>query len=657
MLTEYKDTNCRYQVDGIKNLYLVSENAIKNIKIDNGSAYISSINETPLNIECFNIQATEEESLDDRYEFHKTVTFSVNGYAEKDIFGDRRYVILEYENGSRRMVNIDFPSVVSYQFTLSDTVYQTDFTFETFSNFPTLRLLSNLPKPEKACFGFNAPSLEKIRMILRKNVRIDRNNRTVYSTTDFVEVKPLTFTFQENYSNNDFTDTVTFTIPINDYNASWHYNITEFQDNLYSMIAMPKSSVNQIFIGFNGGLSPTYDIEGNIITITMVELSNIGAISLYDFSDSTMADTKWVYTDMYNGTEAYVCVGNGTAYYGLQKEVDGFGNETGRWRVHTTFANIEPFVNNPDFIGTFSTEVTFNKASCYVGECSLTTNMPNNIIYTTTGCSSFTLSSNCDWSVQGVLDNVTISPMSGNANSSTNIQICNNSRTSRSVTFTVRYGYSNRTFTILVASGNFINPTVYSILCPSTSLTFNYDSTCDVTFDTNGLSYTKGYGTMRVNIPMNETTSSKTYTIIATNCNGANQVLTINQNRQYQEWRQIGDAYICDGGKKYQQLTLFTGTTAQNLKQTNITKKGDEYEGDTTCASTEDRWVFDGNYTCIGTDKYELYEREVSNDGGITWTKTGETEVRNLVERNSSFCGATQYRWVLSDEFICEDDI
>lgn len=50
------------------------------------------------------------------------------------------------------------------------------------------------------------------------------------------------------------------------------------------------------------------------------------------------------------------------------------------------------------------------------------------------------------------------------------------------------------------------------------------------------------------------------------------------------------------------------------------------------------RWVNDGT-VCVGYDKYVKQKRQVSNDGGVTWSNTSETRTGSLIEANSTDCG------------------
>ena len=67
------------------------------------------------------------------------------------------------------------------------------------------------------------------------------------------------------------------------------------------------------------------------------------------------------------------------------------------------------------------------------------------------------------------------------------------------------------------------------------------------------------------------------------------------------------------------------------------------------------RWVVvDGQTECVGYDKYAVEKKQQSTDGGTTWTDVSplETQTGSLIEANSADCGydpTVEYRWVVVD--------
>ena len=52
----------------------------------------------------------------------------------------------------------------------------------------------------------------------------------------------------------------------------------------------------------------------------------------------------------------------------------------------------------------------------------------------------------------------------------------------------------------------------------------------------------------------------------------------------------------------------------------------------------QERWVDNGTI-CVGYNKHVKQKKQISNDGGITWSDTSETRTGSLIEANSTDCG------------------
>lgn len=73
---------------------------------------------------------------------------------------------------------------------------------------------------------------------------------------------------------------------------------------------------------------------------------------------------------------------------------------------------------------------------------------------------------------------------------------------------------------------------------------------------------------------------------------------------------------------------------------------------------TNTRWVETTGYICANKNKYAKEIKQISTDGGKTWTDTSEYRQGKLIEENSKDCGYTevQYRWVVVNDptkYVC----
>lgn len=676
-VSNYTPDKCAYKYSKLKNvLYLVSASHAKNIHIDNGEAYIDDLSETPTRIKGYNIQFTEEESLDERYKFGKTITISVNGYADINSLNDKYYAIIETVEGVKYMVNVDFPSRITHTYTLSNGVSQTDFTFRSQSNYPTLKLSTNITATDFECTGYRHPGKIALQLIDKNNVRISThsNKITTYSDT-WKDVKFIgnTCKLTEEFDGERVTDTITFDIHLDDYKTSWHYNLLEFLDNLYASIISVDGEADKFYSGYNFGLIPSFSIKGgstmndsNIITVTLTEASEHGMVVSDSITGDSSSETTWRYVKNVGTVKGYECVGTNTAQYTLQQEVDAVGNPTGRYKALVGHENDFPSLN---IVGTFSTVETFYTTECGGGLCKLTTDMPTTIFYDKITCNTYSLSSTCQWDVSDLPSYITASPVTGNANTNYSVTVCNTQEpTADAVTgrFKINYGGNTRIINVTVQNEDgFVRPPKQFVDCLPQTVTFSYDPSCPITVVSIDpeLEYNINGGTFTVTVPRNLMTSSqKVWSIVVKDCNNAQQTVYVIQDRTYEAWKDT-QVYECYGGNSYVQQMRYTGTTAENITTPAFpveTRRGALIrENDPRCNQTITRYEFLGNYYCIDGNKIKCLEQQISYDGGQTWQKTGLTKLGETVEVASEWCQtSTQTEWRLNtDKTQCGDGV
>ena len=430
---------CRYNYSKLKNeIYLVSEEHLKKVYIDNGEAYISGITLSPfLKIEGFNIEFKEETSLDERYKFQKTLKISVNGYSTFEDFNDKYYAVIKTEDGTYYMINVDFPSKVTHTYNLSKNVNRTDFTLSSVSNFPALKLNNFNPNETISCKNYLISGVDGLKMIESVKAEITSGN-SIIATDVFKTIEYLgdSLSFQEAYDGDKFTTTLEFQIAFDAYKSSWQYNLLEFILNRYAAIIGIKNSTDNVYAGFNNGLQPNYTIDAStekgqsdIVTLTLVETSDSG-LRIGNFGITVNTTKHWRYIKKIKNKKAYECIEKGIARYLLQEECDYFGNPTGRYLVLSGYGSLFPELN---IIGTFnfdSSTGTFVSPDCYDVNCIITTDLPNTIYFTGVECKTYSLRSTGDWNITSIPSNITVSPTSGNANTNYTISVCNTSSSS-----------------------------------------------------------------------------------------------------------------------------------------------------------------------------------------------------------------------------------
>ena len=670
-VTEYKPINtlgCRYSYDKLENVvYLVSEEHVKDVHIDNGEAYITDLTEEPLRLEGFNIQFSEESSLDERYKFTKQVSFSLHGYVPFQDLNEKFYVILKSKDGTKWMVNVDFPSKVTYTFHLNGSQYQTDFTFSSVSNFPTLRLATDIDEGESPCKELRTFGIEKLKMLEYDYCRFERTSGTVHTYGHaFVDVDFLgqSCSLEESFDGEKVTTTIQFNIAFDAYKSSWHYNLLEFLKNRYSTIIKAKGTNITFFSGFNYGLQPSFNVsttsqngQSDIITVTLVETSLQGSTSRVTWSEVEETDTNWVYCRNVGIIQGWECVGLGVARYLLQQEINQLGEPTGRYKAYSGYTGYFPTLN---IVGEFTEEMRFSNSECTEAICQVNTNIPITIVYNAPTCYTYSYSASCDWDVSGLASYMTVTPSSGNGGTAYTLSVCNSKTptVNESSTFNITSGNNTRIVNVnLTTDAGILNPSSVNITCLQQNVPFTFNQSCPITV-TNidpRLTYQITNNQLIVNVPRNYSIESGiTWPISVKDCNNNTQTVTINQDKTYEMWVDT-TGFMCSGSTSYVKQQRYTGTTSSNINTaTQEYRMGAKIaDNDSRCGSYETRWTVSTAYTCVDGDKWSIEEEEIKYEGG-TWQKTGNTRLKEMVESASSFCSDTvEYKWVLTDRWQC----
>lgn len=419
---------CGYLLEELDDVvFLFKESHAKYIHIDSGEAYIDRLTTQPLALEAYNINVTEEDSLDERYRFTHGVRFIVHGYADINTLGDRYYVVLRTRTGNYLMLNPEFPCSVSYTYTLDRDKSETTFNLSTVSNHPILPLHWS-GENSKTCRYFK-DSFDGL-LLNEKDYSTRNGTHISYSNDGFKTVifNKGSQSYTEEFDGSNLTATIDFDINLDDYKRSWAYELLEFINNRYSAVIKTKNG-SVIMGGFDFGFQPSFALNGDsnehsTISIKLVEMVNgTGLDGRYsttqpDYSENTAA--AWVYTDEHDG---FVCTQSGLAQYLLQKEINFLGNPTGRYKVLAGYEDMFPDLN---IVGTFSDAVYFQTDKCGDGGGGGMTGgtLPDVIDLQSGECKSFTFSAVCDWNVSDSSSDLTITPTSGVANRLYTITVC-----------------------------------------------------------------------------------------------------------------------------------------------------------------------------------------------------------------------------------------
>lgn len=664
-VSTYKNNECRYNIDKLeKVVYLISEDDLRNIHIDNGEAYVDSISATPLSLSVYNISLTDTDELDERYKFTHTLTFSMRGYANYKYFQSKYYAIVKTVDGVYWLVNPLFPCNVTYTYTLDANGSHTDFTLATISNHPTLRIHGLDHATPYEC-GYQHCKFDTLRLNEAK-YSLRSSNNIKYTNDGFKDVvfNKNSAVFTETFDGKNVSHSLQFNIKFDDYKSSWHYNLLEFMNNKYAAII--KSSCGKyILTGFNFGLQPSFTVTANDeMTMDNIQINLIDSHDNGEFIGDTydeIHETKEI-GSTYQFTldyDAYECVGVGVAKYLLKKEADVFGNPTGNYKCLVGYEERFAFLGDK-LVGTFSETQEFQNASCGGVDCKLQASFPDSFIFNTTTCRQYSLIADTDWSIVSSNNGITVSPNHGVANKSYTVEVCNTITPTDnpiSATLTVSYCEKTKVYNVTVEKGNrcFTAGAVFDISANAQYVTVPTSCCIQAVTDPSRIvsNITIQNSYFKVYVPHNNTGSIRVITLTVTLCDMTTAEVTINQGIGFERW--VKESTICVGNELCDVERKYTGTTSSDINTRTNDIRTVNCVASSQCSGSNTRWIDTTDTTCSGGRKYVVQAEQVSTDGGKTWTLTGNKRLGAETSDSPAECeGQEGYtKWVV-EGYMCE---
>ena len=327
-ITNYTPNKCGYRIGNLKKVVYLFSSATNDVYIDNGEAYVLNENGNFQRLSGTAISFNEVTNHDYRYKFTKTVSVTVDGFANLSRLSGKYYVVLEDEYGLFWLVNYDFPSLVTYTYTLEDGVEETEFTFQAVSNFPTLKFNVNMSKGADECKTYRLVKVDSLKVLDKKHATISESAHTVYGYSNSV-YKTVDFlkgscSLTETFDGMKVSTSLSFGVDMDAYKSSWQYNLDEYKDNKYVAVVD-----NHLACGFEMGLLPSYNAQGlsdvgqyDTFVITLSGSSQNGSIWANSWSEESLAPIyTWRVSDEWTCTPTiyrwwvnpdttdYACVG------------------------------------------------------------------------------------------------------------------------------------------------------------------------------------------------------------------------------------------------------------------------------------------------------------------------------------------------------------
>lgn len=710
MVQDY-NLQCNYQIGTLKDkIYLLPyDNTVSiNYKVDNNQINVTDIKyQWGYYIEGDNVILNETESYDDRFKFATTITIDIKEglYSENlrnlDLLRNKKwYVIVENHENKQFIGSIDFPMEFEYTYSFSSSniePHTNTFTFNGLSNIPVLIIDKSLGETNitglynKTCF-YNTGEIKDLKICNFKNSLIKTNEdgftfdniltngREVFHKVEYIK---NTFMFTEQYKDNKFTSTLTFSIPLSQYKFIFHYNLIEFKKNRYTVV-FRTSNNNAFASGFEFGFFPSYTIQTseeintpNMITITLKHVGDYPLLYSRKNDDQIyVVDDRIVYVPQLsitndNGTvmDTEVCINETQSIKTLLMEQTITGELTDNYWVLDGYEDIYSFLN---IVGVYTKDTDMglqlisNSSKCSkesANECQFEVSPPTNLtFYVTNQTKEFILKGACDWQFTESPSFVDVTPTSGLANENVLVSVVSNKNPGDTIEqgiIEVTTGNLKREIIVtLEPLGDWLSPDIFNITAErQTVSSYSTVSIANLEIVNSGGCIINFQGNVvNIIVPenLNETTKVLTVTI-KNNLNGLTKDIIINQDKLYVDWLWLNSGdIVCDGIVSYQRLTKFKGYTPSTINiETSETKQGDKIlDNDSRCYTNLTEWRKSEKTICENGTLYSIEEEYLSIDGGKTWNLTGNIRKDKTLEINSPSCD-NRYTWVNNGKTIC----
>ena len=274
----------KYLIKDLDNyIYLFPFNEpILNYITDDGTlnATASNINGNGYKVYCENVSYNSNSNINSRFSFEHTLTLSIFDISTSLInllVRNKWMVLFKNKNGDMFVLNAEYPIDVTYQYNINDenTPNSLTITLKSLSNTPIINYNENFNYTtlrEKPC-GYNHSMINRLRMLETTKGFISTSDNKIdvymyHDTLKIIDVNPSSLSFTDSFNGDTYEQTLSFEIPLINYQFYFHYNILEYINNRYYCI-IETTDGKYIVGGYKSGMFPSYAIEGNNIIITL----------------------------------------------------------------------------------------------------------------------------------------------------------------------------------------------------------------------------------------------------------------------------------------------------------------------------------------------------------------------------------------------------
>lgn len=654
MINDSFERECGYRLTGLKPFLVMTPRTNLRITIDGGRKPYATLADSSAvtAYTCSNAEYTQEQELQGRYKFSKTLSCTFPGYWVNAVESDGMALIFVGENGDAWAVNSEFSCLQSSNYTLNEDSETTTLTFATKGNYPEV-WVSNfaMPNTVEQC-SYAEMGAEALELIDARNAGVDVNLAPKLAGGMYaIDFDQGSLEFTESCSGSLYTHNLKFTLPLEKAAHQFSYNLIEF---LYHTLAakITRKGTGNVYAGFRrNGFEPKYSISEGTITVTLERKSVFPVLVVSE--ESTDVTKSWRYIKEINGHYVAVCVGAGRGMYTLKEELNSMGEPTGRYMAKAGY----------DFTGLgielvkqeFNEYVEFADPDCFGDRCTwVRKTLPSVMTFHYQGeTKEFVLQNSCSWDATGVPSWISLSQTSGAANENASVTAtCNASLEDADGYITVVDANGGKTkcrcvyspSSIVVNKNRNVNAAPQQV-----TFTLNVETQyLELRGQSDGLTVQLvAPDKMVVTLPKNPNGTSRTFTVtLLSNTNGRTDTATITQSRIYR--KEVEEGTICVDGDLVANLHIFESYDNNTFVPTDEYEMGETIEAlAPECNEPLRKWepLGEGQYICWNGTPYTGLLEYISEDEGATWAPTGEFQPTEIYDDTTASCVEVATQW------------
>lgn len=534
-------------------------------------------------LDAKSVELGSDSALDNTYTYAKTLKLTFNGRRAADVDGKR--FIIEDEKGDCYLLEEEFGDSVTWKYTLSDTEDSTEWTVSMDANLQVLPCEVTSVGTYDDC-GYTDRNKPKVAVYAKASSLFSEDNFLII--TDAKTSLEGNVTYTETYDGVAYEDSVQVVMPLEGADIEKSMDLQAFMK--YRHIASVTKGTGAFVIGTEHGadcrsvISAASEEGEGSLTLIFSTVTDRMAPWVSPFEVSVLPSEEFFYDYVkyaHDGTEGFICNGDGTAQYILQRGYYQDGTATELYKAMNGYAKRFPSLQ---ITGVFYGTKTFPNRDCVVYNV-LSTTFPSSITFNTT-TRSFTgkvYSELSEWEVISKPSFVTVTPDHGDTGTTdVTIALANTQHSYMTGSIIFSNVTMTQVVTVTYNAGQVIpDPATHDASGFTVKLRANSNYPVTLVSSPEGITTTKYSSSppkWQAAIPNNNTTSDRTFTW-RFSTGTVTQNVTVEQKGCFEQWKTTG-GYICDEGDSYVKEIRLVSYDGITWRPSGERRKGDLLEAD-----------------------------------------------------------------------------